>query len=114
MATYTTAGTTVRCTRRAIVARRKLGEHRFLDVAQQEVERDAVATAEGIYAYLDFELTDEVRAAMAAFAHENRRGARGEHVYGAEEYGYTVEGIREAFSDYLAVYGAFATEERHR
>ena len=101
-------------TRRAIVARRTLGEHRFFDVAQQDVERDAVGTAERIYSFLDLELSDEARDAMAVWAKENRRGARGEHVYTAEEFGYTTEGIRGAFSHYLDAFGAFATEEQQR
>jgi Sulfotransferase family len=99
----------VDATRRAISARRDLGEHRFLVVSQQDVERDAVGTAERIYAFLDLELTDDVRATMTEFAHENRRGARGEHAYTAEEFGYTVDGIRTAFSEYLDRFGALAT-----
>jgi len=91
---------------RAIAARGKLGEQRFLDVAQPDLERDAVGTAERIYAFLGLELSDEVRRAMAAWAIENRRGARGEHVYSCEEFGYTERGIREAFRSYLEAFGA--------
>jgi Sulfotransferase family len=101
-------------TRRAIDARTTLGEHRFFDIAQQDVERDAVATAERVYEFLELELRDDVRAAMAAWEKENRRGARGEHVYTAEEFGYTEAGIRDAFSHYLDAFGKYATEERQR
>jgi Sulfotransferase family len=101
----------VEATRRAIVARRDLGDQRFMDIAQRDVERDPVGTAERIYAFLGLDLTDDVRAAMTTFAIDNRRGARGEHTYTAEEFGYTVDGIRKAFSEYLDEFGAFATAE---
>jgi hypothetical protein len=96
---------------RAIDARRDVGEDRFFDVAQRDVERDAVATVERIYAFLDLELTDDVRAAITAFADENRRGARGAHAYTVEEYGYTTGGIRTAFGDYLDRFGDYTTTE---
>ena len=38
---------------------------------------------------------------MATFASDNQRGARGEHTYTAEEFGYTADGIRAAFGEYL-------------
>ncbi len=96
---------------RALAARDQLGEHRFLDVAQRDVEHDAVGTAERIYAFLGLELTDDVRAAMTAFAAENQRGARGEHTYTAEEFGYTADGIRAAFGGYLDRFGHYTTSE---
>ena len=101
-------------TRRAIAARRTLGEQRFFDIAQQDVERDAVGTAERIYSFLDLELGDDVRDAMAIWAKENRRGVRGEHVYTADEFGLTTDGIRDAFGHYLDAFGNYATEERTR
>ena len=42
---------------RALAARDELGEHRFLDVGQHEVQHDPIGTAERIYAFLDLELT---------------------------------------------------------
>ena len=92
---------------RAMVARDELGEHRFLDIAQRDVERDAIGTAARIYDFLDLELANGVRATMTAFADTNRRGVRGEHTYTPEEFGYTAEGLRAAFSGYLERYGAF-------
>jgi hypothetical protein len=93
---------------RALAARDKLGEHRFLDVGQQTVQHDPIGTAERIYAFLGLELGDDVRAAMTTFAAENQRGARGEHNYTAEEFGCTTDGIRGAFGNYLDRFGAFA------
>jgi hypothetical protein len=96
---------------RALAARDEIGEHRFLDVAQQEVQHDPIGTAERIYTFLDLELTDDVRTAIATFAAENQRGARGEHSYTPEEYGYTADGIRNAFADYLSRFGDYTRSE---
>jgi hypothetical protein len=96
---------------RALAARDALGEDRFLDVGQREVQDDALGTAERIYAFLDLELTDEVRTAIARFATENRRGARGAHTYTAEQFGYSTDGIRTAFRDYLDRFAAYTTSE---
>jgi hypothetical protein len=38
---------------------------------------------------------------MAAWAGANQRGARGAHVYAAEEYGLAVGQIRKAFRPYI-------------
>jgi len=92
---------------RAIAARSIVGEHRFFDVGQHEIETRPVETAQRIYDFAGLELDDEVRGAMAQWAAENRRGSRGEHRYCAADFGLTDEGIREAFGDYLERFGAF-------
>ena len=88
-------------------ARTVVGGARFLDVGQALVESDPVAVAERIYDFAGLVLTDEVREGMAAWAEGNRRGSRGEHHYRAEEFGLTPDRIREAFADYLQVYGSY-------
>lgn len=97
--------------RRAMDARAEVGEDRFLDIAQHDVERDPVGTAARIYEFLGLELTDDVRGAMGAFAQENRRGARGVHAYTAAEYGYTADAIRVAFDEYLDRFAAYTRSE---
>jgi hypothetical protein len=96
---------------RALAARDELGEDRFLDVAQQEVQHDPIGTAERIYAFAGLDLTGDVRTAMTTFATENPRGARGEHRYTPEEFGYTTDGIRAAFADYLDRFGEYTRSE---
>lgn len=90
---------------RAIVARAELGEQRFLDVAQHDLETDTVGTAERIYEFLGLHLSPELRSRMDEWAIENRRGARGEHRYSATDYGLTAESIRARFDDYLHRFG---------
>jgi hypothetical protein len=95
-------------TRRAIAERRRLGEERFLDVGQHEIETDPIGTTERVYDFLGLPLTGEVRAAMARWAAENRRGDRGRHVYSPEQFGLDAEQIRAAFRGYLDRFGAVA------
>jgi Sulfotransferase family len=85
---------------RAMRAREVIGEHRFLDVGQEEVERDPVNTAASIYDFAGLTLQNDVKAAMHEWAAANTRGSRGVHQYTAEEFGLTVDGIRKAFATY--------------
>ncbi len=93
--------------RRLAASRARLGEDRFLDVGQPEMERDEVATAERLYEFAGLAMTPEVRQTIETWAEGNKRGSRGEHRYTAEEYGLSTERIREAFGDYLRDYGAW-------
>ncbi len=94
--------------RLATAARDSIGEGRFCDVYQPDVESRPMATVERIYDFVGLELTDEVRAAMVAWTEENRRGGRGEHRYAPEDYGLTSAGIHEAFGGYLERFGDVA------
>ena len=92
--------------RQGLAARDALGEERFIDVAQTELETDALATAERVYDFVDRPLDDEVRDAMVRWAAANQRGSRGAHRYTAEEFGLDPAAINEAFAPYLERFGA--------
>jgi hypothetical protein len=87
--------------------RARIGDDRFIDVSQHEMNADALAVAERIYDFADLTLTPEHRATVAAWAEENRAGSRGAHEYTAAQYGLTDDEIREAFGPYLEVYGRY-------
>jgi hypothetical protein len=91
----------VESSRRAVADRETLGENRFFDVYQQDLETRPVDTLEQIYEFLGLPLTDEVRGAMESWSAESRRGSRGEHNYSLEEFGYTADTVRHAFQEYL-------------
>jgi hypothetical protein len=93
--------------RRGVESRARIGDDRFIDITQQEMEADAVEVAERIYDFAGLTLTDEMRTTIAAWAEENKRGARGAHTYTAEQYGLTTDEIREAFAPYLDAYGQY-------
>jgi hypothetical protein len=87
-----------------------LGETLFLDVGQQQLEDDAVATAERIYEFAGLELAAGVRTAMAHWAENNRRGSRGDHAYRADEYALSEHQIRLAFARYVDTYAEFCSK----
>lgn len=90
---------------RALEARRRIGEHRFIDVWNEDVVARPVETFEALYAKLGFELTDDLRAKLEDYNRRNSRGAFGEHRYTPEEYGTTVDEIRSAFRAYIDRFG---------
>jgi len=87
---------------RALSAREKIGDDRFIDVWNDEVVSDPVATFEKVYGQLGYPFTPEFRAGLEDYNRRNARGAHGEHKYTAEEYGLTREMIRDAFAEYVA------------
>jgi hypothetical protein len=91
--------------RSGLAARDALGDERFIDVAQHELEADALGTAERIYDFAGLTLDDDVRVAMAKWAAANQRGSRGAHRYTAEEYGLDPAEINDSFAPYLERYG---------
>jgi hypothetical protein len=94
---------------RAMEARATIGEDRFLDVSQEQVERDPVGTAERIYRFAGLGLTDDVKAAMGEWAAGNRRGSRGAHHYTAEEFGLTSNGVYAEFADYCRRFAPYVS-----
>ena len=86
---------------RALAARAAIGEHRFLDITQRELEADPVGTARRIEDWLGLQVDPSTGPAMTAWAAANARGGRGEHRYRADEYGLTDDRIRVAFRDYI-------------
>jgi hypothetical protein len=97
--------------RRAMAARAVIGEDRFIDIGQPELQADPIGVAERIYDFAGLDLEDSVRHAMAQWASENRAGSRGQHRYAAAEFGLTPEQIRQAFAEYLDQYGRYCAPQ---
>jgi hypothetical protein len=93
--------------RRATEARKRIGDERFIDVSQEEMNAGAVAVAQRIYDFAGLPLSAEQRRTIQEWSEENKAGARGTHLYTAEQYGLTNDEIRGAFARYLDVYGRF-------
>lgn len=93
--------------RRAMAARDAIGEDRFIDVGQHELEADPAGVAERVYDFAGLALDSGVRAAMADWAAGNRRGSRPEHRYSPGDYGLTPTGIVRSFTGYLDRFGAY-------
>lgn len=96
-------------TRRVVADRRHIGEHRFHDIGQREIESDPIGTVERVYDFLGLRLTGDVHASMIRWTEVNRRGARGQHRYTPEEYGSSAPELRCAFGDYIDRFGELAS-----
>ena len=92
---------------RSVQARALIGEDRFVDISQTDMETNPVDAADRIYHFAGLNLTAEVRATMAEWAAKNAKGVRGEHRYSAEQYGLGDDEILDAFADYLNRYGEY-------
>ena len=75
-------------------------DDRFIDVLYEDARKDAMRQIEFIYDRLERPLTDAAREAMKRWGDDNRRDKRAPHTYTLEEFGYTREGVCEAFADY--------------
>jgi hypothetical protein len=91
--------------RRAIDARRRLGQQRFLDVHQRDFTADPMGTVARVYAFAGLRLAAGTRERMEAWSRENRPGAHGVHRYTPEQFGLDAEGLRKQFEFYTDAYG---------
>jgi hypothetical protein len=89
---------------RAMHFRRKFGDDRFVDVSFADLQTDPVNTVATSYERLGLTFGDAARESVQHWADDHRPGHRGTHVYELADYGLTREQVREAFSDYLAIY----------
>lgn len=78
--------------------------HRFLDVAFEDTVARPLQVVERIYDFIGWTLDDATRASMATWLEEdNREHARnaGAHRYSPEAFGFTTDGLRDRFADYI-------------
>jgi len=86
---------------RAVAARARIGNDRFLDVHHRQFVADPFGTLERIYGFLGREFRPAVRARMEKWHARNRSGAHGSHHYTAEQFGLGAAQIREDFDFYI-------------
>ncbi|MEJ5977713.1 sulfotransferase [Novosphingobium sp. PS1R-30] len=72
-----------------------------LDVVHADFHRDPMGVLERIYAFIDMDIPDDTRAAMAQRIEDKPELARGAHRYAIKDYGMTEEQAREPFGDYI-------------
>jgi len=87
--------------RRALEARRRIGEHRFIDVWNNDVIAQPIATFRKIYEGLNLELTPALVAKFEDYGRRHAPEGSGKHSYSAEEYGLTDPRIRSSFVEYV-------------
>jgi hypothetical protein len=75
-------------------------DDRFIDVLYEHTRKDPMHSIATIYERLGRPFTEEARESMKRWGDDNRRDKRAAHSYTLEEFGYTREGICEAFANY--------------
>jgi hypothetical protein len=86
--------------RRAIDFRDRAGEDRFADIRFEEIGTDPVAAFERAYAGIGLPMTPEARTAIARWASDNPRSARGAHEYDISKYHLDPSAVRGEFEFY--------------
>ena len=86
---------------RALAARARIGEDRFVDLFNDDVVRDPAAAFAKVYDHLGMDITPELRLNIEDYSRRNAPGAHGKHEYTLEEYGLESDAIRDAFAGYV-------------
>jgi hypothetical protein len=96
----------------AIAARARLGEERFLDVQQRELDADPMGALQRVYAFLGLELRPQVVQALREWQAANRSGAHGTHRYTAEQFGLSTAQLRSDYDFYIRHFDVALEGER--
>ncbi len=83
---------------------RELYPDQVLDVVHADFHANPMAVLDRIYRFIDMDIPDDTRAAMAQRIEDKPELARGVHRYDIREFGMTEEQAREPFGDYIARY----------
>ncbi len=89
---------------RGLEARERTDPTRFIDVRFDDFIADNIGTAEKIYAHFELPLEGEARAAMEAHVASNPMGKHGKHEYDLEQYGLSLDKIRDRLGAYADRY----------
>jgi hypothetical protein len=85
---------------RAVEARSRLPRNIFIDVRQQEIDKDPLGMLQRVYDFLGLEFTREMRTRITDWQKANQSGTHGQHRYTAEQYGLSVDQIRADYEFY--------------
>lgn len=89
-----------RMVERGMAAREAAGERHFVDVRYEDLVRDPIGEARRIYAAADLAFERETEDAMKDLLKKQRKDRFGKHVYRAEDFGLTSEGIDASLATY--------------
>lgn len=85
---------------RCLRSRERYASDRFLDVDYRDVQRDPLAQARRVYAWLGMSLSNASEARLRSWLADNSRDKRASHAYRLEEFGYTEQGLARDFAEY--------------
>lgn len=87
---------------RAMMARARIGEHRFYDLHYASLMRDPIGEMRRLYRWAGDDLSSEVEQRMRAWLQARPQDRFGRHEYSMEQYGLTKLQLEPLFADYLA------------
>jgi len=90
---------------RALAARARLDEARFIDVDYDALVKDNLGAVRQIYAHFGLPLEGEALAALEAHAASHPQGKHGKHEYDLSSYGLAEQPVRTRFAAYLERFG---------
>jgi hypothetical protein len=86
---------------RGLAARTRIGEHRFVDLFNDELVRDPASAFARVYDHIGMDIGPQLARDIADYGRRNAPGAHGKHEYTLEEHGLEDGAIRAAFAGYL-------------
>jgi len=86
---------------RAIAARERIGEDRFLDVHHRDLVRDPIGCLHRVYDFAGLTLDASVERSMVGWTEANTPGSHGTHRYTAEQFGLTAAQVRDDYDFYI-------------
>ena len=86
---------------RAMSARQRVGDSRFVDVHYSDFVRDPMSVVEKIYAHFAFSLDGRARQAMQSHIRDNPGNRHGRHHYDLKQWGITRAQVYERFETYI-------------
>ncbi|XP_013397938.1 uncharacterized protein LOC106164539 [Lingula anatina] len=79
-------------------------EHRFIDIAYDDLVISPMDVVKKIYAHFGLELTDQGKANMEGYVKENPQNKYGRHEYDLKRFHLTKEEVLEHFKEYIEEY----------
>jgi hypothetical protein len=91
---------------RAMEFRARVGDDRFADVPFAALQADPLGAIAASYERIGIELSDDSRAAVAAWAAGHEPGSHGSHRYELADFGLDADAVRRRFARYIDAYTA--------
>jgi hypothetical protein len=91
---------------RAMEFRARVGDDRFADVPFAALQADPLGAIAASYERIGIELSDDSRAAVAAWAAGHEPGSHGSHRYELADFGLDADAVRSRFARYIDAYTA--------
>jgi hypothetical protein len=85
---------------RGMAFRDASSQHRFADVAFDQLNDDPVATVSAAYEQIGLELSDAAATLMRNWSQQHAKGAHGVHEYGLDDWGLDAATVRAEFATY--------------